>query len=314
MPSMLARHGLTLLHYTDNSATVATGIPFVVTVHDTMFLRPLARSYPRATARQRLVDVYKKWVTPRAARGALAVLTVSEFSRKCIVKDLEVPAERVHVTPEGVDPAAFTPDPRRRARKGPPTILVHAADDERKNLLNILRAFRLLIRKRPDATLMAMGMDERGLKRSGAARVVREWGLAPRLQMLGEVPRKLLRETYLKADVLLLASRWEGFGLPVLEAFACGVPVVASNTTALPEVAGNAALLVDPEDPLGMAEAVGRILGSPAFARSLVRRGFARARQFTWERTARLTLDVYRKAALSLEYDRQGRRISREKE
>ena len=309
IPSMVLRYGLTLLHYTDNSATIAADVPYVVTVHDTMFLRPLRESYPHATARQRLLDLYKKWVVPVAARSALAVLTVSEFSKRGIVNDLKVPEEKVHVTPEGVDLEAFRPAGKDgKRREGPPVVLVHAADDERKNLTNILKAFRHILKKRPDAILAAMGMDERGIRRSGASRLAREWGLTPNLQMLGDVPRKRLRETYLRADVLLLASRWEGFGLPVLEAFACGVPVVASRTTALPEVAGNAAVLADPEDPKALAEAVLKVLDSPALARSLARKGFARAKQFSWDRTARLTLEVYRKAALALEYDKQGKR------
>lgn len=308
LPAMAMKHGVHLLHYTDNSSAVASGVPTLVTVHDTMFLRPLKVSYPRATLRQRLIDAYKKWAVPVGARAALAVITVSEFSRAGIVRDLKVPSDRVFVTPEGVDPEVFSPDPKRRRDPRAPRILIHAADDERKNLPNLLKAFSAIRREWPGAVLMAMGMDEAGLARSGAAALVRQADLGRSIQWLGEVSRPLLRETYLKADLLLFASRWEGFGLPVLEAFACGVPVVASNATATPEVAGNAALLVDPGDPDAIAAACRRVLGSPAFSRALARRGLLRAKYFAWDRTARLTLDVYRKAALELEYDRHGRR------
>jgi glycosyltransferase involved in cell wall biosynthesis len=223
----------------------------------------------------------------------------------------------VHVTPEGVDGTVFSPA-ERRARAGGkkrlPVVLVHGAEDERKNLFNILKAASILLKKGRPVTVMILGMDERGLERCGLARYAREWGLVPYLHPLGCVAGKLLPETYRRADVFLYASRWEGFGLPILEAFASGVPVVASNTTSLPEVAGDAAILVSPEKPWEMAAAVERILARPAAARRLVKKGLIRAGQFTWERTARLTLDVYRKVALGMEYDKQGKRIGAEEE
>jgi glycosyltransferase involved in cell wall biosynthesis len=313
LPGMLLKHELDLLHYTDNSATVTADVPYVVTVHDTMFRRPLSEAYPRATFRQRLVDLYKKAVVPLAARNALAVLTVSEYSKKDIVKELRVPEERVFVTLEGVDREVFSPPVRgvKNAGKkgGQPVVLVHGAEDERKNVFNILKAASILLKKGRPVTVMILGMDEKSLERCGVARHIREWGLTPYLQPMGYVSGKLLPETYRRADVFLYASRWEGFGLPVLEAFACGVPVVASNATSLPEVAGEAALLVNPEKPGEIADAVERVIAKPAAARALVRKGFARVKQFTWDRTARMTIDVYRRAALEMEYDHQGKRI-----
>ena len=309
LPSMLAKHDLDLLHYTDNSATATADIPYVVTIHDTMFLRPLGKAYPHATTKQRLVGFYKKAVVPLAARGAMAVITVSEYSSQCIVKELGVAPEDVHVTPEGVDLAFFHPPHRKKkGKKGIPTILVHGAEDERKNMANLLQAASLLIKKGRPVTLTVAGMDERGMERAGLMRLARDRGLIPHLQLLGDVSRQLLREVYYKADVFLYASRWEGFGLPVLEAFACGVPTVVSNTSSLPEVAGDAALQVSPDKPEEMARAVERLLTRPALARQLVRKGLARVQQFTWDRTARMTLGVYRKVALSMEYDRHGRR------
>jgi glycosyltransferase involved in cell wall biosynthesis len=100
-------------------------------------------------------------------------------------------------------------------------------------------------------------------------------------------------QTYHDADLLLYPSRLEGFGLPVLEAFACGTPVITSNTTSLPEVAGKAALLVNPEDPKEIADAVQKAMEKLALRRQLIERGLKRAKLFTWEKTARETLLVY---------------------
>lgn len=307
MPTQLERLGLDLLHYTDNSATLVAGVPFVVTVHDTMFLRPLKDSYPRSTMRQWLVDRYKKLVAP-SAQAAKAVITVSESSRKDIVRDLGVPGERVWVTPEGVDPKAFFPL-KRRKKHDLPTVMVHGAEDERKNLGGVLRCARILRERGKRVRWDILGMDEARMRRSGWASKVREWGLEPFVRLKGDVPWKDLRSAYHEADLLLHVSRWEGFGLPVLEAFACGVPVVVSDAKSLPEVAGNAALAVSPDSPESMADAVLRVLTRPLTARTLVRKGLARAKQFTWDRTARMTVEAYQKAALSKEYDKQGRRI-----
>ncbi len=316
LPSRLFKYELDLLHYTDNSATMARDIPYVVTVHDTLFLRPLTEAYPRATLKQKMLDLYKKLLVPSTARHARAVLTVSEFSKQGIVKDLKVPAERVFVTPEGVDAGFYHPPVRRgrgaretRKRKVASRILAHGADDERKNLFNILKAVSLVQKKGKRVTLDILGMEEADARRTGYARWVKEWGMESSVRWMGHVSKEKVRESYHKADVFLYVSRWEGFGLPILEAFACGVPVLSSNKTALPEVAGGAACLVDPEKSWEIAEELDRLLRHPSLRAEWIKKGYARAKQFSWERTAQATLDVYRKVLLEMEYDTSGKRI-----
>jgi len=169
----------------------------------------------------------------------------------------------------------------------------HAAADERKNIPNILKAAQLLAGKGKYFQLRLMGMDANEAEQSGYPQEVKRLGLGPQVVWMGKVSSGELGRIYGESDLLLYPSRWEGFGLPALEAFACGVPVVASDTTSLPEVAGNAALLVDPENPEAIANAVRRLMEKPALRRQLVQKGFKRARLFTWEKTARLTLKVY---------------------
>jgi len=299
LPRAARGMGLSFLHYVDNSGTILVDYPFVLTVHDTMHSRPLAKAYPRPTFRQRLVFAYKKWAIPRAVRKAKAVLTVSEYSKNGIVAETGIPSGKVSVTPEGVDPEVFHPIARNPS---PPfKILVHGAADDRKNLPNIFEAARLLADKGMDFRLGVMGMAEDELTQAGTLRDVAEWGLERYVDWAGQVPSEGLNRVYAESDLLLYPSRWEGFGLPVLEAFACGVPVVASNTTSLPEVAGNAALLVDPESPQAIAEAVKWMMEKETSRNRLIQRGLKRAKEFTWEKTAELTLGVYNQMKQQLE-------------
>jgi len=291
LPRVAASLDLDLLHFVDNSASALTDLPFVVTLHDTMFQRPLLKVRPNPTFRQRLVWGYKQWSIPRSAPRAAAILTVSDFSKGRIVEGMGLPSSKVFVTPEGVDRGVFRPQVRKPSKLF--KVLVHGAADERKNLSNILKAAKRLVEKGKVFQLTVIGMDEKELDCTNLLKEEAELGIGRQVDWVGNVASEMLQQVYAEADLLLYPSRWEGFGLPVLEAFACGVPVVTSTTTSLPEVAGKAALLVDPESPEQIASAVGRVMGSPVLRRRLVAAGHRRAKLFTWDRTAKETLKVY---------------------
>lgn len=291
LPRAAREQGMDLLHYIDNSGTVLGFIPFVITLHDTMYRRSFSQVRAKPTLRHRLVYAYKQWAIPRSIPGAKAILTVSEFSKNEILNNMAVPGNRVFVTPEGVDLKLF----KRVARKPPKLfkILVHGAADDRKNLSNILKAVRILADQGKKFQLVIIGMDEDELKRTRYLQEAIEMDLGHYIEWTGQIPMEMLNQVYAESDLFLYPSRWEGFGLPVLEAFACGVPVIASKTTSLPEVAGQAALLVDPEKPEEIAKAVKQMMEKPALRRQFIRRGLKRVKLFTWEKTARLTLKVY---------------------
>jgi glycosyltransferase involved in cell wall biosynthesis len=293
LPRVAAVLDLDLLHYVDNSASALTDLPVVVTLHDTLYQRPLLKVRPNPTFRQRVLWAYKQWAIPRSVPRAAAILTVSEFSKERIVNGMGLPSEKIFVTLEGVDREVFRPIPRERSKLF--KALVHGAADDRKNLSNILKAARILAGKGRPFQFTIIGMDERELACTNLLREESDLGIGRQIDWVGNVPSESLPQVYAEADLLLYPSRWEGFGLPVLEAFACGVPVVTSKTTSLPEVAGKAALLVDPLDPEDIAGAVERVMKSAALRRRLVAAGSKRARLFTWDRTARETLKVYQK-------------------
>jgi glycosyltransferase involved in cell wall biosynthesis len=223
-----------------------------------------------------------KTQVPRSARSADRVLTGSEWTKRDLVERYELPDERIVVTPYGVDPA-FRPDgPRVDGHYA----LFVGAIQPRKGPLTAVEALALV---NSDLRLLLIGPEKRGADRVREA--VDRLGLGQRVDWKGHVELTELATLYRGAAVLVFPSRYEGFGLPVLEAMASGTPVVATTAGAIPEVAGDAAVLVEPEDPTALAGGIERAL---ADRERLVAAGLERARQYSWAETARLTLEVYR--------------------
>jgi glycosyltransferase involved in cell wall biosynthesis len=262
LPRLLRRLRPALAHF-QHSLPLHCPCPAVLTVHDLSFERD-----PSVMSRaDRLVF---RTVVPRSARRAARVIAVSERTRADLVELYGIPADRIVVTPHGVDPV-FRPD-------GAPAgdyLLFVGAVQQRKDPLAALRAaedagLRLVVVGPPKDPALA---DE--LHRRGAS--VRGW-----------VAKEELAELYRGAAALLLPTRYEGFGLPVLEAMATGTPVVATPDAAVREVAGDAAVYAEPGE---LADAVRRALERRG---ELVAAGLERARSFSWQETARLTAEVYR--------------------
>jgi glycosyltransferase involved in cell wall biosynthesis len=266
LPRLLRRSGAALAH-TQYAVPVRAPCPVVVTVHDLSFERE-----PGLMGRKdRLVF---RAVVPRAVRAAARVLTVSERSKRDLVELYGVPPERVVVTPNGVDPV-FHPDGTPRA--GTRYALSVGAIQARKNQLAALDAARAA-----GLELVVAGPEkDAALARELAARGAR---------LEGYVDDERLAALYRGAACLVQASRYEGFGLPVLEAMACGCPVVAVREPALEEVAGGAAVVVEESR---LADGVRRAL---AERDRLVVAGLERARAFSWRAAAERTVAVYLEA------------------
>src|SRR2546425_145083 len=232
---------------------------------------------------------------------ARAVIADSNASKGEIVGWLRVPPERITVVPLGVDPV-FRPlapeDPwaanfRRRHELPRDFVLAVGSIEPRKNLPRVLEALRR-VRGQPGGptpTLVHAGPE--GWHPEEVAGAVQQLGLADAVRFLGYVPVEDLRALYSLARVFVYPSLWEGFGMPVLEAMACGCPVVTSNVSSMPEVAGEAAVLVDPTSVEDIARGLAAVWNDDGLRCGLVALGLARARQFTWPRAARETIAVY---------------------
>ena len=291
LPRILRRLRPQLVHYTNYLAPIATQVPYVVSIHD-MSLTILPGSH---TLKKRLLT---SALVPTVARRARLVLTPSESSRRDVIALLGIDSGRVRVVPYA--PACATKpvqDAQHLARAykvRPPYFLYVGTLEPRKNLLRSLRAFSAVSSSFPDHRFVIVG--QKGWKYAAILREASRGILEGRVLVLGYVPETDLPALYTHATAFVYPSLYEGFGLPVLEAMACGTPVLTSDTSSLAEVASDAALLVDPEDEAAIAEGLRRLAAEERLRRELARRGMARAATFSWERTARETLSAYQEA------------------
>jgi glycosyltransferase involved in cell wall biosynthesis len=238
---------------------------------------------------------YWSRLVPWAARRAHAVLVPSEATRQDVITLAGVPPARVHVAPWGVPldlgapGLASTEDVKRTYGLPEAYVLYVGTVDRRKDYRTLLGA---LARLGPEVALVMAGTVIAG--RTDFPQTVARLGLGARVRVLGYVPERDLAGLYRGAAVFVYPSFYEGFGLPVLEAMACGTPVVTYRTTSLPEVAGDAAILLDPPvAPETLASAIARVRSDGDLARCLAERGRVRAAGFDWGRTAAVTAAVY---------------------
>lgn len=293
-PFAMSRAHLGVLFCPVNVVPLACPVPSVVTVHDLAFL-----SYPDAfhTAKRRYLTAMTRLSVHRARR----VIAVSAHTRDDLVHRFGVRPERVTVIPNAAD-ARFRPaaDPKAVARfkaahNLPDRFILFVGTLEpRKNLRRLIEAFALLAEGDAETKLVIVGAT--GWLTSDLAPLVQAHDLTDRIIFTGYVTDNDLPVWYQAATVFCYPSLYEGFGLPVLEAMACGTPVVTSRTSSIPEVTGEAAMLVDPTDVAALAHALQSVLSDEARRNTMAEAGIARAQTFSWERTAAATLDVIRDA------------------
>lgn len=262
--------------------------PAVVTIHDLGYLR-FPGSHP-------LIDrIYLDWSTRHSTSVARRVIAVSQATADDLVDLSGVSRQKIRVVYSGVDVGmAAAPLPERFGIPGP-YILHVGSIHSRKNLVRLVEAFALVKDTLDDLSLVLAGHP--GWEYDRLLEKIDELGLAERVILPGYVSDEERSALYQGAGAYAFPSLYEGFGFPVLEAMAYGIPVVCSNTSSLPELAAGAALMVDPLDTQGLADAIKRLLVEETLRRDLVQRGLRRVELFSWESCARSTLDVLIEAA-----------------
>jgi glycosyltransferase involved in cell wall biosynthesis len=295
---VVAADGIDVLHFPANYGVGPATATTVVTLHDTLNLLPLRQAFSshgsRQTLRTRATSAYLRWWTSRSVRRADLVLTVSEFSRSAILEMTRFAADRVVAVPHGAP----------RDADAPPNATILARVREELDLANPFVLADGL--KNPEVLLRAWDRVPAGVRsRHAIVFFARHRQLLPSVveavskgvaRLIVRPTRDQLAAMYAMADAFVFPSWIEGFGLPVLEAMAYGAPVVSSTRGALPEVVGDAGCLFDPEDEGALGAALTRVLGSEAERQRFRSRGFERARQFSWTRTAEQVLAAYARA------------------
>jgi glycosyltransferase involved in cell wall biosynthesis len=252
-------------------------IPFVFVIHDLVHLQVPEESSP-------LRRLYYSTVVRPASRKAWRILTVSEHSRGEIIKWSGLSPEVVRVVGAGVSPQ-FVPGPLPAGRL--PYLLHVGRRGAHKNIGNLLQGYSMSRASREFELVFTGTADPATIEHARAA------GVRDRVRFAGVVDDAALVSLYQRGTALLFPSIQEGFGLPIVEAMASGMPVITSNTTSMPEVAGDGnALLVDPQDPAALAQTIDRLLEEPGLWQQLSNRGLARARSHSWEQVATRVLDA----------------------
>lgn len=291
LPRTAARARVDVLHAPAYTAPFVAPVPVVLTIHDVSYERnPEWYPYRR--------DWIRRAFYRRSARSAAHILTDSQFSSAEIQAVYGIDRRRITVAPLGVSPTFASADAtlpcELPSEIGIPFVL-HVGDvHERRNLIVAVDAV-LEARRRfgalPALSLVLAGVD-RGAGDALCA-IAREAGAPEAVVRLGRVDEDLLHSLYRCATALVYPSRYEGFGFPVIEAMAAGTPVIASRAASIPELAGDAAILLDPDDQDGWTEAIVKVVNDEHARAHMRAAGLARATLFTWERTARITRDVY---------------------
>ena len=272
----------------------------VVTIHDCIHLR-----FPQYLP-NRAALTYARAQMGSAARRSDRILTVSEASKRDILEYFDVPPEKITVIHNAIDEhfgtAPAEPDIRRVAERYQleETFVLYVGNVKpHKNLERLLDAFRLLRQTSGLEDLKLVIIGDAISKYAALRRATHHYNLHKFVRFLGFLPDETLAIVYRLAGVFVFPSLYEGFGLPPLEAMASGTPVVTSNVSSLPEVVGDAALLVDPTDPVAIADAMRRVLTEPTLAAELSARGLARARTFSWAQAASRIHEIYQQVGRS---------------
>lgn len=291
MPAFIRREGIDLFHSTNYMLPLLLRKTAVVsTIHDLIPIK-FPHFTPRAK-KTRFNRLFRRLLI-QCARRSDRVITVSHHTRDDLMKDLGLPREKITVVYNGIDTVGVRPAVSQRARRfTDPFLLYVGRFDPYKNVVGLIRAFNRFCRGRDDnpRLILAGHLDPRYPE---AIEAVKELGLESRITFLNGTGEDELIQLYSDARILILPSLYEGFGLPPLEAMACGTPVIVSDRGSLPEVVGDAGLIIDPDREDSIAGAIERLWDSETLRLELREKGLRRAKEFSWEETARGTLKVY---------------------
>jgi glycosyltransferase involved in cell wall biosynthesis len=297
LPKAAAKEKVDVLHCTSNTAPLWLKVPLCLTLHDIIYLEKISLS--QGTSYQKFGNIYRKLNVPKIVPKAVKILTVSDFEKDRIQQYFNLNNQRVLTAYNGVG-AYFQPVldqtdlNKAKAKYQLPDqfIFFLGNTDPKKNVKGVLQALSILKKQNAlPAPLVMLDINRDYLQT--LATEIGDSEILNQIHFTGYVPNKELPAIYSLASLFLYPSLRESFGIPLVEAMACGVPVITSNTSSMPEVAQDAALIVDPFKPESIAVAIQQLWQDKALQQSLITKGIQRAKHFNWDANALLTLNVY---------------------
>jgi glycosyltransferase involved in cell wall biosynthesis len=297
LPAELKKYGIEILHCTGNTAPLFTTIPTVITLHDIIYLEKF--NLTKGTYYQIFGNFYRRWIVPKVVRKAARILTVSNYEQKRIADHFSLDVNHVITVYNGVgeafrkiDDVKTTGSIKKKYSLPDNYVFFLGNTDPKKNVQGVMEALSILRKKnRLTFRLLMLDIDRSYLQ--NIANKINDPQLLDHISFCGYVPNNELPSIYSMASIFLYPSLRESFGIPILEAMACGVPVITSNTSSMPEVAGDAALTVDPYNPEAIADALYTLINNPVLKQQLIDLGLQRSKQFSWENNATKTLEIY---------------------
>ncbi|MBU1168495.1 MAG: glycosyltransferase family 4 protein [Proteobacteria bacterium] len=267
-------------------------IPTVATIHHPMTVdRRIAMKSVRSFSKK---IQYMRWFSfitmqKRVARRLPKIITVSDFSKKDIAREYTIPESRFSVVHNGISTSTFHPVPEIK-REPDRIIVTNSSDSPLKGLYYLVQAIHI-ISKQKHVRLTVIGTPK---KNGGIVKLIETLGIGHLIDFTGRISNDEFLRQYARSSIAIIPSVYEGFGLPVGEAMACGIPVISTSGGALPEIAGDAALMVPPENPVALAKAILNLLNDPERAERLGLAGYKRVMEkFTWKAAAEKTVDAY---------------------
>ena len=303
LPKMVRKYKCDILHCTANTAPLAMEIPLITTLHDVIFKESSLIKQLRGSASwyQKIGNLYRRAIVQKVVKNSELLITVSNFEKENITNIFDIDDKSLNVIHNGVN-ENFTNEIQKQSKAQikqkyglPDRFLLHIGNtNPRKNTKGVIKAFhQYILNSAADCKLVLIGLNESKLNTIvDDADLLTE--LKDKIVFTGYVVDEDLPIIFSMAQIFLFPSLREGFGIPIIEAMACGIPVITSTTSSMPEVAGNAAYLVNPHKTQEIFEAIVKILSDTSLKNELINKGLAHYKLFSWKNTALDVLALYK--------------------
>lgn len=296
LPKAIKKEKLDLVHFTSNTASLSVNIPMVLTLHDIIYMESISFS---GTHYQNIGNLYRRFILPRIIKKCDAVITVSHYEQERIANHFKLPNDKIKVVYNAksdafkeIDNKDLLLDIRQKYSLPSEFILFLGNTAPKKNSKRLIHAYGLYAKKVTNPLPIVIA----DLSQDYIVSVLKEYniqGIEDKIIVQDYILHKDLPAIYNLASVFIYPSLRESFGLPIIEAMACGTPVITSNTSSMPEVADNAAILINPLNVEDIANKLETLTSDNALRQDLIKKGYERSKEFSWNNTAKDVIDLY---------------------